>query len=95
MLLDKSQELKASLSAQSDKMEPNASPFLYCLNLVYNQKNAAVRRGAVVKAMAICTRHQFIQIFKVFLLISHTAYHHPCLTEILHKPYRRRVKGVV
>ena len=24
-----------------------------------------VRRGAIVKAMAICTRHSFIEIFKV------------------------------
>ncbi|KZT25701.1 spindle pole body interacting protein [Neolentinus lepideus HHB14362 ss-1] len=38
---------------------------LYVLNLVRTKHDKTVRRGAVVKAMAICTRYPFIQIFKV------------------------------
>ena len=48
---------------QHDDVEKN--PFLYCLSLVNTQKDDNVRRGARVKAMAVCTRHQWIHIFKV------------------------------
>ncbi|TDL18713.1 spindle pole body interacting protein [Rickenella mellea] len=43
---------------------------LYVLNLVRTKHDKTVRRGAVVKAMAICTRHPFIQIFKPVLLMA-------------------------
>ncbi|EIN08406.1 mesa protein [Punctularia strigosozonata HHB-11173 SS5] len=43
---------------------------LYVLNLVRTKIDKTVRRGAVVKAMAICTRHPFIQIFKPILLMA-------------------------
>ncbi|KAH8101127.1 spindle pole body interacting protein [Cristinia sonorae] len=43
---------------------------LYVLNLVRTKRDKAVRRGAVVKAMAICTRHSFIEIFKPVLLMA-------------------------
>ncbi|EGO29734.1 hypothetical protein SERLADRAFT_365750 [Serpula lacrymans var. lacrymans S7.9] len=43
---------------------------LYVLNLVRTKHDKSVRRGAVVKAMAICTRHPFIQIFKPVLLLA-------------------------
>ncbi|KAH9935661.1 mesa protein [Fomitopsis serialis] len=43
---------------------------LYVLNLVRTKLDKTVRRGAIVKAMAICTRHPFIQIFKPVLLMA-------------------------
>ena len=45
-------------------------PFLYCLNLVINQKDNSVRRGAVVKAMALCSRNNYIHIYKHPLVLA-------------------------
>ncbi|KAI5121699.1 hypothetical protein M0805_002092 [Coniferiporia weirii] len=65
-----------ALESHSDTGLGNAGPeedgsgLLYVLNLVRTKHDKAVRRGAVVKAMAICTRHPFIQIFKPVLLMA-------------------------
>lgn len=40
-------------------------PLIYVLNLVNTKQDKTVKRGAVVKAMAICTRHPFLHIYKV------------------------------
>lgn len=40
-------------------------PLIYVLNLVNTKHDKTVKRGAVVKAMAICTRHPFLHIYKV------------------------------
>lgn len=40
-------------------------PLVYVLNLVNTKHDKTVKRGAVVKAMAICTRHPFLHIYKV------------------------------
>lgn len=40
-------------------------PLVYVLNLVNTKQDKTVKRGAVVKAMAICTRHPFLHIYKV------------------------------
>lgn len=48
-----------------NKTSNNEKQFLYCLSLCNNQKDNKVRRGATVKAMALCTVHPFIQVFKV------------------------------
>lgn len=37
-------------------------PFLYGINLVWKRDDAGARRGAVVKAMCICTRYNFIEV---------------------------------
>ena len=39
-------------------------PLVYVLNLVNTKQDKTVKRGAVVKAMAICTRHPFLHIYK-------------------------------
>lgn len=44
-------------------------PLIYVLNLVNTKHDKTVKRGAVVKAMAICTRHPFLHIYKVSLLL--------------------------
>jgi hypothetical protein len=46
------------------------SPLVYVLNLVNTKHDANVKRGAIVKAMAICTRHSFLHIYKPLLLLA-------------------------
>lgn len=43
-------------------------PFLYCLNCVTTKLDPSVHRGAVVKAMAVCSPHHFIHEFERLLL---------------------------
>lgn len=53
---------------ETDDDEPEGGegpPLIYVLNLVNTKQDKTVKRGAVVKAMAICTRHPFLHIYKV------------------------------
>lgn len=53
---------------ESTDSEPDGGegpPLVYVLNLVNTKQDKTVKRGAVVKAMAICTRHPFLHIYKV------------------------------
>ncbi|KAL8705784.1 MAG: hypothetical protein Q9201_001130 [Fulgogasparrea decipioides] len=45
-------------------------PLIYVLNLVNTVQDTSARRGAVVRAMAICTRHSFLHIYKPLLLLA-------------------------
>jgi hypothetical protein len=45
-------------------------PLIYVLNLVYTKKDSTAKRGAVVKSMAVCTRHPFLHIYKPLLLLA-------------------------
>ena len=45
-------------------------PLVYVLNLVNTKQDHTVKRGAIVKAMAICTRHSFLHIYKPLLLLA-------------------------
>ena len=36
--------------------------FLHCMNLVRKHDDPTVRRGAVVKAMCICSRYNYIEV---------------------------------
>lgn len=52
----------------TDDSEPEGGegpPLIYVLNLVNTKQDKTAKRGAVVKAMAICTRHPFLHIYKV------------------------------
>ncbi|KAG6899835.1 hypothetical protein C0993_006353 [Termitomyces sp. T159_Od127] len=50
---------------------PRDKPDLLCvLNLVRTKHDKNLHRGAKVLALAICTRHPFIQVFKPFLLMA-------------------------
>lgn len=58
--------------ADSEDSEPEGGegpPLIYVLNLVNTKQDKTAKRGAVVKAMAICTRHPFLHIYKVTLSI--------------------------
>lgn len=52
-------------STDSGAEDLEGPPLVYVLNLVNTKQDKTVKRGAVVKAMAICTRHPFLHIYKV------------------------------
>ncbi|KAF8476970.1 docking domain of Afi1 for Arf3 in vesicle trafficking-domain-containing protein [Kalaharituber pfeilii] len=62
-------------------------PLIYVLNLVITKHDASVKRGAKVKAMAICTRHPFLHIYKPILLLALEEYFKYPTTETLEKLY--------
>ncbi|GAA5928125.1 AFI1/MesA family protein [Sporobolomyces koalae] len=49
---------------------PREPGLLYVLSLVRTKKDASVRRGALVKALAVATRNPYIQIYKPILLLA-------------------------
>ncbi|KAI9727592.1 MAG: hypothetical protein M1834_008031 [Cirrosporium novae-zelandiae] len=59
-----------SESEEDDEDVIEAPPLIYVLNLVYTKQDHTVKRGAVVRAMAICTRHSFLHIYKPILLLA-------------------------
>lgn len=59
--------------AERESVEVDASghaPLIYVLNLVNTKHDKREKRGAKVKAMAICTRHSFLHIYKPILLLA-------------------------
>lgn len=52
-------------STDSEPEGGEGPPLIHVLNLVNTKHDKSVKRGAVVKAMAICTRHPFLHIYKV------------------------------
>ncbi|KAI9763186.1 MAG: hypothetical protein M1840_000852 [Geoglossum simile] len=62
-------------------------PLIYVLNLVNTKPDKTAPRGARVKAMAICTRHSFLHIYKPFLLLALEEYFkspHPATLALLY-----------
>jgi hypothetical protein len=62
------EDLSESEDDSSDESELEGGegpPLVYVLNLVNTKQDKTAKRGAVVKAMAICTRHPFLHIYKV------------------------------
>lgn len=69
---DEESEGSSSEEEQTDD-EPegvDGPPLVYVLNLVNMKQDKTVKRGAIVKAMAICTRHSFLHIYKPLLLLA-------------------------
>ncbi|KAI5864503.1 spindle pole body interacting protein [Durotheca rogersii] len=62
-------------STDSEPEGGEGPPLIYVLNLVYTKHDKSVKRGAVVKAMAICTRHPFLHIYKPLLLLALEEYY--------------------
>ncbi|PNS15280.1 hypothetical protein CAC42_8281 [Sphaceloma murrayae] len=62
-------------------------PLVYVLNLVTTKQDNSVRRGAVCKAMAICTRHPFLHIYKPLLLLALEQYFKNPVVETLASLY--------
>ena len=72
---------------ESDEEHMDGPPLVYVLNLVNTKQDNTVKRGAVVKAMAICTRHSFLHIYKPLLLIALDQYFHSPTIETLASLY--------
>ena len=63
-----------------EEQDPDGPPLVYVLNLVNTKQDNTVKRGAIVKAMAICTRHSFLHIYKPLLLLALEEYfRHPVI----------------
>lgn len=62
-------------------------PLVYVLNLVNTKQDNTVKRGAIVKAMAICTRHSFLHIYKPLLLLALEEYFRAPVPETLASLY--------
>ncbi|KAK1249846.1 hypothetical protein MKX08_009849 [Trichoderma sp. CBMAI-0020] len=75
---------------ESSDDEPDGAegpPLIYVLNLVNTKHDKTVKRGAIVKAMAICTRHPFLHIYKPLLLLALEEYYKSPVPETLSMLY--------
>ena len=50
-------------------LDPSEDPFLYGLNIVMTKHDSSVRRGAIVKALAVFTRHSNVEVVVVLNLV--------------------------
>ncbi|EGC46194.1 MesA protein [Histoplasma capsulatum var. duboisii H88] len=69
-LNDDGSEVSEADEGEDDEGNAEGPPLMYVLNLVNTKQDTSVKRGAVVKAMAICTRHSFLHIYKPLLLLA-------------------------
>lgn len=60
-----SSDAESDTSSESESEGGQGPPLIYVLNLVNTKQDKTAKRGAVVRAMAICTRHPFLHIYKV------------------------------
>jgi len=68
---EQQKEFKAALDAAvTAASQPAEASVLWCLSHVSNRRDKTVRRGAQVKALAICSRFQFIHVWKPLLLLA-------------------------
>ncbi|KAH6139143.1 hypothetical protein HBI68_224490 [Parastagonospora nodorum] len=70
-----------------DEPDPDGPPLVYVLNLVNTKLDTTVKRGSIVKAMAICTRHSFLHIYKPLLLLALEEYFRAPVVETLASLY--------
>ncbi|CAN9262208.1 hypothetical protein AA0118_g10248 [Alternaria tenuissima] len=69
------------------ELDSDGPPLVYVLNLVNTKQDNTVKRGAIVKAMAICTRHPFLHIYKPLLLLALEEYFRAPVLETLESLY--------
>ncbi|OAL05857.1 spindle pole body interacting protein [Phaeosphaeriaceae sp. SRC1lsM3a] len=74
-------------TASEDEGDPDGPPLVYVLNLVNTKLDTTVKRGSIVKAMAICTRHSFLHIYKPLLLLALEEYFRAPVVETLASLY--------
>ncbi|KAI3336376.1 spindle pole body interacting protein [Xylariaceae sp. AK1471] len=74
-------------STDSEPEGGEGAPLIYVLNLVYTKHDKTVKRGAIVKSMAICTRHPFLHIYKPLLLLALEEYFKSPVPETLSMLY--------
>ncbi|KAF2209403.1 hypothetical protein CERZMDRAFT_114067 [Cercospora zeae-maydis SCOH1-5] len=68
--LDDSEDNDFDDDDDSEDLNLDGPPLVYVLNLVNTKLDPSVPRGAIVKAMAVCTRHSFMHIYKPLLLLA-------------------------
>lgn len=68
---DDPEEEDSDSDTDSEPEGGEGPPLIYVLNLVNTKQDKTAKRGAVVKAMAICTRHPFLHIYKVCILLKY------------------------
>ncbi|KAK2765404.1 hypothetical protein FQN54_008250 [Arachnomyces sp. PD_36] len=73
--------------AEDEEDGEEGPPLMYVLNLVNTKQDNTAKRGAVVKAMAICTRHSFLHIYKPLLLLALEDYFNSPFPETLASLY--------
>ncbi|KAJ2647324.1 hypothetical protein IWW40_004799 [Coemansia sp. RSA 1250] len=73
---------------ESGKVAGDGPPLLYVLNLVRTKHDKEVRRGAIVKAMAVCTRHRFIHIYQAILMLALENYYRAPTVDTLAELYK-------
>lgn len=56
--------------SSDEEPESDTAQLIYVLNLVNTKLDKSSKRGADVRAMAICTRHPFLHIYKPLLLLA-------------------------
>ncbi|OAA58613.1 protein MesA [Niveomyces insectorum RCEF 264] len=75
------------VSTDSEPEGGEGAPLIYVLNLVNTKQDKTQKRGAVVKSMAICTRHPFLHIYKPLLLLALEEYFKSPVPETLSMLY--------
>ncbi|KAJ4374189.1 hypothetical protein N0V83_002930 [Neocucurbitaria cava] len=85
---DDEDDVEGDDDTESDEEEDlDGPPLVYVLNLVNTKQDNTVKRGAIVKAMAICTRHSFLHIYKPLLLLALEEYFRAPVIETLASLY--------
>ncbi|KAK6372810.1 hypothetical protein LTR64_004728 [Lithohypha guttulata] len=64
------EEVADSEEESDEEDDTQTPPLMYVLNLVNTKKDSTAKRGARTQAMAICTRHSFLHIYKPLLLLA-------------------------
>ncbi|OAV92008.1 hypothetical protein PTTG_03586 [Puccinia triticina 1-1 BBBD Race 1] len=64
------QQQESKPSIQQPTFNKPHNKLLYVISLVRTKKDTSVRRGAICKAMAVCSYYPYIQIFKPILLLA-------------------------
>ncbi|KAL4884327.1 protein mesa [Aspergillus karnatakaensis] len=82
-----SEDITEDEQSSDEEDSGEGPPLMYVLNLVNTKQDNTVKRGAVVKAMAICTRHSFLHIYKPILLLALEDYFKSPYTETLETLY--------
>jgi hypothetical protein len=67
---DQQAGFKATLDAVAADDQSSCCQMLWCLNHVANRRDSTVRRGAQVKSLAVCSRFQFVHVWKPLLLLA-------------------------
>ncbi|KAL7753271.1 hypothetical protein RI367_001046 [Sorochytrium milnesiophthora] len=56
------------------QLAKQGKPLLFCLNYIGTKRDSNVKRGAIMKAMAVCSKHQFVHVFKPPVLLALSMY---------------------